>query len=81
MFALPSRLLKTVARLVLLPVTVARPQRILTAFRFLSQYIDILIYDSAIRVNRQMARNSAIKASMTTAHFQVFRKQVRPFLP
>lgn len=47
----------TVARRGFVPITVARPQRIFTVFRFSSQYLDKLIYNSGHGVKCRQAKN------------------------
>jgi hypothetical protein len=46
----------------LLPVTVARPQRIFTAFCFLSQYLHILIFDDVYSVKGTARRRLRVSA-------------------
>lgn len=59
--AWPSHLqMQTVARVKVMPVTVARPQQIFTAFRFLSQYQNKLIYKIILFVNRRFTANYEI---------------------
>ena len=48
----------TVVRRGFVPITVARPQRIFTVFRFSSQYLDKLIYNSGHGVKRRPAKNA-----------------------
>ena len=49
----------TVVRRGFVPITVARPQRIFTVFRFSSQYLDKLIYNSGHGVKRRQAKNAS----------------------